>query len=835
MEESTQPDTVIRASGTEHLNGLTVLGKFEPPAESSRRSEYPARKKSMLPAAVAMMKVHQEANDILEAQIVSRNTGGYVATVLGYDAFMPGSHSTVRMASVMVEDDPLIGTAIPVLLLEIKPISRQLVISHREAKQLIAQRKREAEEADKLAKQQAHEALLRQKAVDITWVTVGDIIEAKVYNNTNPKFVALRAGSLTVRVGMDELGWGRDKTLPSVDEQLQVVITYVDKEKLLLHGSIRLLSSDPWLTAAEKYPAGFSTTAKIYDVASFGLFVEVEPGIDGLLHHAAILSLYKELKLSEHFAVGDEVPVTVDYIDTVNERLSLSLSISLDSWPRYRDLHEQHKTITQQLGAANKLAEKLQEQVSDQGDSQALLLSAHADELALLQQQHNAREEELVAIQVELKDVNAQLQSKEQQLATHTTYTQSKIDSLLSEVKQLHSELSSTKLSLNQAQTSYQQSQAVNRQLEQQSRTVAHQLAQAQQEAQQLNLNAQAELEVDTWSEQELTTITDKSAVAEDSPPVYITFSNSKQITAGIDWSRENLEGEVYPVPFPHFNHLERRQLLAYKRLCEYPNHFLASMADRVRNGSGNMLLANKPPAFHKTQQCKFAHSDYTNYIIPEEVKLRGQAAVEAFRKWFAQKLEQNPRYLEREHLMEPLMVECMQHFKLSAPPLPIKIANTGLVAMRGQDLAFLERQIEKQIADAASYARENDLQSNVINRLGTHSYKGAKPSEPLQHGTPLTDAQVRAILSRYENDYKKVLITLLQTYYQSKFNNQLAFDGSLLIGLGFRPCYACFNKSDLSSFTPQSLTPIPQPLRPPSRRPVRSSHFVDDDNDLPF
>jgi len=167
-------------------------------------------------------------------------------------------------------------------------------------------------------------------------------------------------------------------------------------------------------------------------------------------------------------------------------------------------------------------------------------------------------------------------------------------------------------------------------------------------------------------------------------------------------------------------------------------------------------------------------------------------------------------------------------------PPLPIKIANTGLIAINGQTLTQLEQQIEELVADAAAYAKRDANRTLIINRLGTHAYKGNKPNEPLQHGTTLTDEQVRAILRDYENNYKKILITLLQTYYRSKFNSQLAFNGSLLILLGFRPCYSCFTRSDLSAFALHSPnTSLPQ-VKPSTTIPL-IKNIDSDDNDLPF
>lgn len=835
MDDSTplDPSLIRIVDSTPQLKGLTTLGKIVLSPSIQRPYSKPTVQLKGPVTTAATLQAHQDAQDILEALIISRNSGGYVATVLGYNAFMPSSHSMVRMALVPVDEDPIIGTTIPVIILEFNAYSKKTVLSHREARSLITQREKQAIEEARITKHKAHTELLELRAAEIAQVAIGDIVEALVYKITPPNYIALRAGSLSIRVGWDELSWGREKQVPGLNEIVRVAITARDEKQLHLQGSIFILTPDPWLSAGERYQPGYPTLAKVVSIVNFGLFVELEPGIEGLLHRNSIPGVLPETKLADHFELQEPIPVVVEQVDFESTSLSVTMHIALGNWPSFRDLLRQFKIVSQTLVETKMLADRLQAQVLNQAhDLQGLSLSRANEQETWLQADY-VKNEKLEQLRSDLNTANGKIKTFELQLAEYESTIQ-QLDTILSKYRKLKLELDSTSQQLDQAQFSYQQSQAAKQQLEEQLQMTKRQLTVGSQNSQQLSQSKPA-LEVVTWSEQELGTLVARPLLNDDSPAVYITFSNSKQITAGIDWSRENLEGEVYPVPFPHFNHFERRQLLAYKRLCEYPNHFLVSMADRVRNGAGSMLIANKAPAFHKTQTCEFGHSDYLNYTIPEEIKRRGKEAIEAFREWFARKLEQNPRYLEKPHLMEPLMVECMLHFKLSTPPLPVKIANTGLIAISGQTLARLEQQIEELIADAAAYAKADANRTLIINRLGTHAYKGNKPNEPLQHGTPLTDEQVRTILRDYENNFKKIIMALLQKYYRSKFNNQLAFNGSLLILLGFRPCYSCFTRSDLSAFALPSPSATSRPLKPSSTASLSRPITSDDDNDLPF
>ena len=111
----------------------------------------------------------------------------------------------VRMALVPVEEDPIVGKTIPVVILEFNANSKKTVLSHREARSLITQREKRMEEETRMAKQQAHTKLLELRAAEIAQIAIGDIVEALVYKITPPNFMALRAGSLTIRVWWDEL------------------------------------------------------------------------------------------------------------------------------------------------------------------------------------------------------------------------------------------------------------------------------------------------------------------------------------------------------------------------------------------------------------------------------------------------------------------------------------------------------------------------------------------------------------------------------------------------------------------------------------------------------
>ncbi|GAB3840673.1 S1 RNA-binding domain-containing protein [Hymenobacter jeollabukensis] len=483
MEDFTATDPVIRAADTAlPLKGLTALGRIELPVLLTRGSTA-ARPRPVTPgAALDVVKAHLEVRDIVQAEVLRRNTGGYVAQVLGREAFIPGSHSTVKMATVASEDDPLVGKTIPVLILEIKPVSKQLVVSHREAKQELAAREREAAEAARMARQQAREALMQQRALEMSLVSIGHIIEGQV-DYCNPKFIALRAGALTIRVGLDELGWGRDHPVPELGDIKQVVITSRDEEKMLLHGSIRLLTPDPWLSAEVNYPPQKESVAKVINIANFGLFVELEPGVEGLLHRSAIPDAPADVELKDHFSVGDEALVLIEHVDAAQRRLSVRLPFPLSQWPRFKELLQRLQSTATARDQALAEVESWQAQAA----AQVALVEQQQTEHALHQEQWHRQADEFAAAletaRLELDAEQKQRQEQQRQQSQQLSVIQTQLEVAQQTVTRLQSSLEATREELSQQQASNRLRLSANQQLEQRLRTAQQQATAAQREA----------------------------------------------------------------------------------------------------------------------------------------------------------------------------------------------------------------------------------------------------------------------------------------------------------------------------------------------------------------
>lgn len=268
------------------------------------------------------LQVLLESKAVVDAHILSRNSGGYGVRLLGYNAFLPGSHSLVP-GSTSLAEDPLLDSTFPVVIIELRPNPFKIVVSRREAKPQLASQSI----ADKAIRQAAHQTRQVEREVlrreQFAQLSIGTIVEATVAFNyllSGSGFTILQAGLLRIRVDKVELGYG-DVPFPDAGQSFRCVITSLDPARLHAHGSIKRLLPDPWDSVADCHPVGSERLVKVKNVVNFGLFAEIEPGIDCLIHRNEIPGADSKTVLAHHFAPGDQVLVTLTAVNPVQRRI----------------------------------------------------------------------------------------------------------------------------------------------------------------------------------------------------------------------------------------------------------------------------------------------------------------------------------------------------------------------------------------------------------------------------------------------------------------------------------------------------------------------------------
>jgi small subunit ribosomal protein S1 len=158
---------------------------------------------------------------------------------------------------------------------------------------------------------------------------VGSRVQGKVVSITNyGAFVELEPG-IEGLVHISEMSWTRNirhpSTVVSIGETIEAVVLKVDPEDEKISLGMKQTEQDPWMVLPMKYPVGTRISGKVRNLTSFGAFVEIEPGIDGLIHISDMSWTKRIQHPSEVVRKGDEVDVVILNIDADNKRISLGL------------------------------------------------------------------------------------------------------------------------------------------------------------------------------------------------------------------------------------------------------------------------------------------------------------------------------------------------------------------------------------------------------------------------------------------------------------------------------------------------------------------------------
>jgi 4-hydroxy-3-methylbut-2-enyl diphosphate reductase len=248
-----------------------------------------------------------------KVKIAGTNSGGLVGEYGSFSVFIPASH--IKLAYVKSDDfGRYLNKELKVRLLEVK--GRTLIAS---AKEIILEDKKKREEARAAAVKAFFDS-----------IEVGQIVEGKVVRFTNfGAFVNVNGFDCLAHIS--DLSWVNVKKPEDVLEKNKVyefVILNIDKGKEHVSLGYKQLQPKPWDLAAEKYPAGSVIKGKVVRIAPFGAFVEVEPGVDGLVHVSQITHEWIENPASA-LKVGDEVEAKVLDVNPEAQKLTLSIKALL--------------------------------------------------------------------------------------------------------------------------------------------------------------------------------------------------------------------------------------------------------------------------------------------------------------------------------------------------------------------------------------------------------------------------------------------------------------------------------------------------------------------------
>ena len=238
---------------------------------------------------------------IIKGKIIRRIKGGMVVDLNGVQAFLPGSQIDVRPVK---DFDQFLDKEIDLRVVKFNEFRKNVVVSH---KAIIEESL--AEQRDELFKK----------------LEVGSVVDGRVKNITDFG-VFIELGGMDGLLHITDLSWGRvnhPSELISMDDTLSVKIIDFDQEKKRVSLGLKQLTPHPWENVATQYPEGSKITGKIVSMTNYGAFVEIEPGIEGLVHVSEMSWTRHVKNPSEMFTLGDEVEAVVLSIDTEERKISL--------------------------------------------------------------------------------------------------------------------------------------------------------------------------------------------------------------------------------------------------------------------------------------------------------------------------------------------------------------------------------------------------------------------------------------------------------------------------------------------------------------------------------
>ena len=307
-------DGIIPASEFRYNPDLKIGDKVEVYVESAEDKKGQlilSHKKARLSQSWEKVNEALEADAIIQGYIKCRTKGGMIVDVFGIEAFLPGSQIDVHPIR---DYDQFVGKTMEFKVVKINQEFRNVVVSH---KALI-----EAE-------------LEAQKKEIIGKLEKGQILEGTVKNITSyGVFVDL--GGVDGLIHITDLSWGRvddPHKVVELDQKINVVILDFDDEKRRIALGLKQLTPHPWDALDADLKVGDHVKGKVVVIADYGAFVEIQPGVEGLIH-VSEMSWSQHLRSAQEFLkVGDEVEAVILTLDRDERKMSLGIKqLREDPW-----------------------------------------------------------------------------------------------------------------------------------------------------------------------------------------------------------------------------------------------------------------------------------------------------------------------------------------------------------------------------------------------------------------------------------------------------------------------------------------------------------------------
>ena len=266
-----------------------------------------------------------EKDEIVKGFVKTRTKGGMIVDVFGIEAFLPGSQIDIKPIR---DYDQFVGQTIDFKIVKINQEFRNVVVSHK----ALLEAEQEAKRSELISK-----------------LEKGQVLEGVVKNITGyGVFVDL--GGVDGLIHITDLSWGRvghPEEIVSLDEKIKVVVLDFNSEQKRIALGLKQLAPHPWDNLDPNLKAGDKVKGKVILIADYGAFIEIEPGVEGLVHVSEMSWSPRLHSAQEFLKVGDEVEAQILSIDREARKMSLGLKqLQANPWEKIAEKYP--------LGSAHK-------------------------------------------------------------------------------------------------------------------------------------------------------------------------------------------------------------------------------------------------------------------------------------------------------------------------------------------------------------------------------------------------------------------------------------------------------------------------------------------------
>ena len=292
-----------------------------------------SRKKARILTAWSNIENAFETDEIINALVKRRTKGGLIVDIYGIEAFLPGSQIDVKPIR---DFDIFVNKQMEVKVVKINHANDNVVVSH---KVLI--------EKD----------LEVQRQQILTNLEKGQVLEGVVKNITNFG-VFIDLGGVDGLLHITDISWGRvnhPNEILNLDDKINVVVLDFDEDKKRISLGMKQLEAHPWDSLAVTLEVGSKVKGKIVNIADYGAFLELKPGVEGLIHVSEMSWSQHLRNPSDFLQIGDEVEAVVLTLDKDERKMSLGIKqLTEDPWTK-QDLLSKYAVGTKHKGTVRNL------------------------------------------------------------------------------------------------------------------------------------------------------------------------------------------------------------------------------------------------------------------------------------------------------------------------------------------------------------------------------------------------------------------------------------------------------------------------------------------------